>query len=508
MINLFRTPSVLLLATICFYSGLTTAQPKYGAVGELYKGTCAACHGEALQGTSLGSVLVNTELKKGDSLEDIKLSISEGNPEAGMPAWGSILKDEQLHSLAIFVLEQRAGFDYDSYNMREQASIPQGVQQAKQHDFILTTLVDDLDPLPYSIEPLSDGRMLLVEKKRGLSIISEKGEQSELITGTPKVYDDSKLPDGLRALDRGKGWMQDVVVHPDYASNGWIYIYYGDRCNDCNAISREKKLPVGMTKIVRGRILNGEWIDQQTIWSTGYENYTTNTDLAIGGRMALDDKGYVYFSIGAMNGFYDADIQDLSRPWGKIHRVHDDGRTPVDNPFVGVADAVQSVWTVGHRAPQGLEYDVQTATLWGSEHGPRGGDEVNLLLSGRNYGWPLTSRGVDYDGSSVEGKVDIKFNIEDIEQPVVDLTPSPAISSFVVYHGDQFPEWDGDIIAGSLKAGTLYHFVIKDNKFVEKEILIQGIGRIRDVEVDAQGRILLLSENAAGSKIVRMSPAK
>lgn len=503
-----KTSIPILVAATFLYSTGSLAQLKYGAVGDLYAEVCSSCHGDSLQGTGLGSPLVGVELIYGGSIDEIKRSIRQGNSSPAMPAMETVLEPEQIQSLAIFVLEQRAGFNYDSYNMREQITLPQSVQRSLDHDFVLTTVTDNLDPLPWSLEPMPDSRTLLVEKKRGLSLISATGEQSELIAGTPRVWDDSSLSEGLRALDRGKGWMQDVVLHPDYESNGWIYIYYGDRCDDCNVVSREHGKPVGMAKVVRGRIEDGAWIDQQTIWQTGYENYTTNTDLALGGRATFDDDGYLYFSIGAMNGFYDADIQSLARPWGKIHRVHDDGRIPIDNPFVDTAGAVQSIWTFGHRAPQGLEFDTENRILWGSEHGPRGGDEINKLLPGRNYGWPLTSRGVDYDGSAVEGKVGIQFDIEDIEQPVVDLTPSPAISSFVVYRGDQFPGWDGDLIAGSLKAHTLYRFVIEDGLLIRQETLIEGIGRIRDIEVGTDGNLLLLIENVSGAKVLRMSPAK
>ena len=370
----------LLVTGFCLLSEASIAQPKYEAVAEYYAEICASCHGDSLQGSPLGTPLVGVDLKHGSSLEEIKLAISQGNIAAGMPAWENVLQEGQLQSLTIYVLEQRAGFDYDSYNMREQVAIPEGVQNTRLHNFSFITVNDEIDPLPYSIVPLPDGRSLIVEKKFGLRIISEDGRLSGLIRGTPKTWDDSSLPEGLRALDRGKGWMQDVVLHPDYESNGWIYIYYGDRCSDCNEISRDENRPVGMAKVVRGRIKNGEWVDQQTIWETGHENYTTNTDLALGGRATFDDKGYFYFTVGAMNGFYDAEIQNLSRPWGKIHRVHNDGRVPIDNPFVEVDGAVQSIWTVGHRAPQGLEYDAVTGILWGSEHGPRGGDEVNLLL--------------------------------------------------------------------------------------------------------------------------------
>ena len=496
--------SAIFLAAI--FVAPANAQPQYGAIGEFFEEVCSACHGLTLEGTNLGTPLIGVDLIKGDSVEELIQSISEGNMEAGMPPYGAVYDEGQIHSLALYVLEQRAGFDYDSYQMREQITSPEGVQQTRLQDFVLTTVNDEIDPLPYSIVPLPDGRSLIVEKKYGLRILSADGELSDLIPGTPRTWDDSSLPEGLRALDRGKGWMQDVVLHPDYESNGWIYVYMGDRCDNCNEVSRETGRPVGMTKIVRGRIRDGEWTDEESIWVTDVENYTTNTDLAIGGRATFDDKGYFYFTIGAMNGFYDAEIQNLARPWGKIHRIHDDGRIPEDNPYADDPSAISSIWTVGHRAPQGLEYDAERGILWGSEHGPRGGDEVNNLIAGGNYGWPLTSKGVDYDGSPVEGKVDIPFNMEDIQQPVVDMTPSPALSAFVVYRGEQFPEWQGDLIVGSLKAHTLYRFQIENGQLVEKETLISGIGRIRDVEVDRDGYILLLSENAAGSKILRMSP--
>ena len=270
-----------------FYTGLTISQPRYDAPGDFFNEACSACHGTNLEGTGLGSALVGSDLKNGDSVEAIKQSISAGNLEAGMPPFAAVYDEGQIHNLTLYVLEQRSGFNYDSYQMWEQIEIPEDVQRTQVHDFSLSIVNDNIDPLPYSIEPLADGRALLVEKKRGLSIISADGEQSELITGTPKVWDDSTLPEALRALDRGQGWMQDVLLHPDYESNGWIYMYNGDRCYDCNEISRAEGVSVGMAKIVRGRISNGEWVDQQTIWSTGYEHYTTETDLKLGGRLAI-----------------------------------------------------------------------------------------------------------------------------------------------------------------------------------------------------------------------------
>jgi glucose/arabinose dehydrogenase len=192
-----------------------------------------------------------------------------------------------------------------------------------------------------------------------------------------------------------------------------------------------------------------------------------------------------------------------------VDLIHDDGRIPVDNPFIEDPNAGNTIWTYGHRSPQGLEFNNRTRQLWGTEHGPRGGDEVNLLLPGRNYGWPLYSKGQNYNGSKVEwGKeFGIEFELEDIEQPVVDMTPSPAISSFVFYDGAAFPAWRGNIIVGSLKAADVYRIEIEDNKFSHKELLIENLARIRDVEVGPQGEIYLLLEHASGAQIVRVVPA-
>ena len=224
------------------------------------------------------------------------------------------------------------------------------------------------------------------------------------------------------------------------------------------------------------------------------------------GRIALDGDGHVYFSVGAKNGFYDLGIQDLSTPWGKIHRVAEDGSIPPDNPFVGVEGALESIWTLGHRVPQGLTYDPATDRLWSTEHGARGGDEINLIAGGRNYGWPLVTSGVHYYGSSIVDLFDVEFDGSEMQPPVVDLIPSPALTSIVVYRGDAFPGWQGDLIAGSLKANSLFRFSIYEDGSVERETLVDGIGRIRDVTVDSEDELLLLIEHASGGMILRLGP--
>ena len=483
------------------YSGVTDSIA-------LFQENCAVCHGENLEGAPQGTPL-RGELRHGDSMAEITASIGNGYADSGMPTWQDTFSNAQIRNIALFILETRADVNYETSNFEMPLTIPLGTIETELHNFRLETVASNLNPLPFSIEPLPDGRLLLTEKTQGVSIISGGGEQSKLIAGTPRAYDDIYRLDTRLDIERGMGWLFDIVLHPNYAENGWIYLYFGDRCYDCNAISRERDSPVSMNKLVRGKIEAGEWVGQETIWEANIEHYSASSDVAAGGRVAFDNAGHVFFSVGLkVQQRNHRGVQDLSTPWGKIHRVNDDGGIPQDNPFAHRDDVYRSIYTYGHRSPQGLEFDLENGELWGTEHGPRGGDEVNRLLPGHNYGWPLYSLGMDYDGTPVEyGKdLGIAFELSDIEQPVVDLTPSPAVSSFIISNSTQFPEWEGDFLVGSLKARSLLRIDIENNRLVRREILIAGLGRIRDIEQGPDGDIYLLLEHSAGGQIVRLVP--
>ena len=506
-ISLLVFPAILIIPVTAFsqaeaYSGVTASM-------RMFQDNCAVCHGENLEGAAQGTPLRGV-LRHGESMGDLIASISRGYETSGMPTWRDIFSPTQIRSIAMYILETRANVDYVTSNFEMPLTVPEDEIESELHSFRLETLVSDLNPLPFSIEPLPDGRLLLTEKTQGVSIISLDGEQSELIRGTPKAYDDIYRLDTRLDIERGMGWMFDIVLHPNYAENSWVYLYFSDRCEDCNELSKERDRPVSMNKLVRGRIEGGQWQDEEIIWQAQAEHYSLAGDVGAGGRVAFDNFGRVYFSVGMKGGGNARGIQDLSTPWGKIHRVNDDGSIPQDNPFAGRDDVYRSIFTFGHRSPQGLEFDTQTGQLWGTEHGPRGGDEVNLLLAGRNYGWPLYSLGMDYDGTPVEyGKdLGIAFELSDIEQPVVDLTPSPAVSSFIISDSIKFPEWEGDFLVGSLKARSLFRFVIENNELVHRETLIEGFGRIRDIEAGFDGDIYLLLEHSSGGKIVRLVPVE
>lgn len=499
--------SSMLLCTTSIYSAeaVKQAEPVEGeggrgsvrAVANLFKENCAVCHGEQLEGAALGSPLVGHDLLHGDQIADVMHNISAGFIDKGMPAWSKVLNEQEIKGLALWIIELRENITMADFRLTKEIVIPTDTIKSELHHLRLDVVVEDLDPIPYSIAPLANGEILLTEKMRGLRVITAQGEVGEYITGTPKVYDDVPRPNGL---DWGQGRMLDVKPHPNFADNGWIYLHYTDRCDDCNELSRTTKKPVSMNALVRGRIKDGAWVDQETIYKAPIETYSGFTDLAAGGRTAFDPEGYVFISVGTRGR-----SQDLSAPDGKTHRLHDDGRIPVDNPYVEDSKALSTIWSFGHRSPQGLEFNTKTRELWGSEHGPRGGDEVNLLKPKRNYGWPAFSKGQNYDGTEVkEGREELELDLQDIEQPVVDFTPSPAISSFVFYDGEAFPQWRDHLIVASLKAADLYRVEIENNKTIKKEVLIDNLARIRDVELGPGGEIYLLLEHTSGGKIVKV----
>lgn len=485
---------------------LNMAEATPDLVARLYRKECAVCHGQDLQGAPQGTALKGADLLHGDSVAEIARSTAEGFSERGMPGFSPALNDEQIWALALYISEQRQGIDLEDFRYNAPLEIPTGIVESEHHGFAIETVIDGLDPLPFSIEPLPGGGLLLSEKRRGLSIVSAGGRQSELIRDTPRAYGDSF---NFVGQPMGLGWMMEVALHPDYENNGWIYLHYGDRCSDCNAISRESGQDVSMNKLVRGRVRDGAWVDEDVIWESDYRHYTTMPEIAAGGRIAFDDDGFVYFGVGIKGRMEHIGIQDLGTPVGKIMRLHDDGRVPADNPFAGTPGAEPATWSYGHRNPQGLEFNPVTGELWSTEMGPRGGDEINLVEPGVNYGWPLFSLGVNYTGKPVAwGRVlGIEFDLADIRQPVVDFTPAPALSSFVFYQGDMFPEWKGDIIVGTLRASDLLRLEVTDHRLVHQETLLEDVVRFRDIEVGADGEIYLLLEHDSGGQIIRLTSA-
>ena len=474
----------------------------------LYADNCASCHGAQLEGTEHGLPLVGRDISGGDSVPQLMSQIRTAHPQQGLAA----LSDVEIQGLAIFVGERRMGQHFIEFQFDREVEIPTDVQISEAHNFSIETVASDLDPLIFSIAPLPDGSVLLSEKERGLSIIDVNGHQSEVISGTPETGSSVDI----LGIQYGIGWLLDVAIHPQYEQNRWIYLHYTHLCGDaCDSV-----LPASMNRLDRGRIVDGKWVDVETIWQAPLEFYAPTPDTGAGGRIAFDDSGHVYISVGIKSAeegdSRDISAQDLNSPYGKIHRLRDDGNVPPDNPFFTGEHVSweegelsrQSIWTFGHRSPQGLEWHAGRKRMWNSEMGPRGGDEINELLPGQNYGWPYHSSGLEYAGNHVERyKLHaLEFDESSVQQTLVDITPSPGISSFAFYSGDQFPGWRDNVLIGSLKGTNLYRMAFDGKQLLHRETLIKGLARIRDVEIGFDGLVYLLLENKAGSTLVKLTP--
>ena len=488
-------------AAVGYWYFTTKADREPSLVG--WREHCAICHGHTLEGTPAGPSLVGVRLKHGDTTEQLMASIGNGIPGTTMAGWSDRLRPELVKGLALFVSEHRQGFPTTQASYQKEPTKSRTIQSA--HHTFRVERVATLESRPYSMAPLPDGRMLIAEKIRGLSIVDPNGKQGALIEGTPEVFDTLLSVQGIWL---NLGSILDVELHPDYASNGWVYLSHTDRCLlDCGW-----PVPATMVRVVRGRIVDGKWVDQELIWSVHKDHYTPVPDAVAAGRLAFDDKGHVFVSIGGKHS-YDK-LHKLDTPFGKVHRVRDDGTVPEDNPFWVPASerpessTIHTVWSYGHRTGQGLDGHPVTGEIWNTEMGPRGGDEVNLIAAGGNYGWPLYTNGLDYNGERVTIGEDLglDFPIEDTVLPVVDLTPAPAISNFTFHEGNRFTDWNSDLLIGTLKASSLYRMRIEGGKLVEQEKLITDFGRIRDVEMGADGLVYVLLEHNETGSLWRLTP--
>jgi len=467
--------SLSVLAGLAFTGTASAQAVRTGTVAERYKNLCSNCHGDKLQGAQAGSLLDDVWLVGGDDAT-IEKSIRTGFPDKGMPAWGNAIPDKEIRAMVIYIREQRDLFKRGQVQFVKPADSV--TAKSELHAYQLNTWVGGLKE-PYSLAFLSPTLAIMTEK-RGHAYLIDK----EKIAARPLI--------GLPLVDTGgQAGLFDVVPHPDYATNGWIYFVFSDPQK--NAAGEN----VSLTRVIRGKLKDGAIIDQQTIFQAKLEHYVKAGGVHFGGRLAFDGKGYVFLSIGERGGKMVA--QDLSLPVGKIHRLHDDGRIPADNPFVNNPKALPSIWSYGHRNPQGLAYEASTGRLYNSEHGPRGGDELNLVQPGKNYGWPVITYGMEYDGTAM---TDITHK-EGMEQPLTYWTPSLAVCGINFYSGDLFPQWKGNLLLASLAAQELRRITIKEGKVVGQEILFKELGRIRQVITGPDGAVYLLLPE----RIARLKPA-
>ncbi|HEU4603664.1 MAG TPA: PQQ-dependent sugar dehydrogenase [Steroidobacteraceae bacterium] len=441
---------------------------------ELANQYCMSCHGQGLTG-GRAPPLIRGDWIQSHNEADYAQVIAEGRPANGMPAFKNSLSKEQIDSLAHFIAtiqnfgkmmaeKSLAGFDHKVFD-------------SELEKFSVEVLASELET-PWSFAFLPDGGILFTERPGRLRVL-DHGKVSDPIVGLPQVW------------ARQDGGLMSLALHPDYAHNGWIYLAFAEPGTEPGT---------SMTKIVRGRIKNGHWVDQQDIWVAKPTEYF-ESNIHFGSRL-LFVKGKLFFSIGD-RGHRDQ-AQRVSAPFGKVFRVNDDGSIPADNPFAHQTDAVGAVWTYGHRNPQGLGVDPRTGVLWETEHGPKGGDELNALHKGANYGWPLVTHGVDDDGSIITNET----SRPGLQDPATFWVPSISPTAIEFYSGDKFQHWRNQMLIGSLTAQDLIRIQIDGERVVKQEVLVKGMGRIRDIHTGPDGYIYIAIERFGKfGQLVRLVPA-
>ncbi len=325
--------------------------------------------------------------------------------------------------------------------------------------------------IPWGMTWLPNGDMLVTSRSGDLYRVNSDGELVAEISGVPEVY------------ARGQGGLLDIETHPDYANNGWIYITYSspEGGNGAN------------TALMRAKLENNALVDSEVLYKA-----TPNTSRGqhYGSRIAFDGNGHVYFSIGD-RGNRDALPQDITTDGGKIYRLNDDGSVPSDNPFVG-EEGIDAMYSYGHRNPQGMATHPETGEIWAHEHGPRGGDELNHIRAGKNYGWPVISYGINYNGTSFTDETER----EGMEQPQTYWDPSIAPSGLAFVTSDMYPNWKGKALVGSLKFNYLVLIELDGTEVTSRTEVLEDIGRVRSVEQAPDGYIYVGVDGAGVYKIM------
>ena len=348
---------------------------------------------------------------------------------------------------------------------------------SEKHSFRIVPLLAGLEN-PWSIAFLPDGRMLVTERAGRLRLVSQDFKlDPKPIDGLPEV------------IANGQGGLFDVVLHPQHAQNGWIYWAY-------NAPGTGG----WGTALARGKLQGQRMTEVQVLFSMQPK---TRSAHHFGGRIVFDATGMVYLTLGDRG---DKDrAQKLNDHAGSVIRLHDDGRVPNDNPFVQRAGALPEKWTLGHRNMQGAAINPQTGELWTHEHGPQGGDEVNVIRPGLNYGWPVITYGVNYGLGTKIGEGQSKPGMV---QPLQVWVPSIAPSGMAFVSGSQFSQWRGSMLVGALRGQMLVRLTLEGDKVLSEERLFQGRpGRIRDVRMGPDGLVYLLTDDPQGA-LLRLEPAK
>ena len=334
---------------------------------------------------------------------------------------------------------------------------------------------------PWALAFLPDGSMLVTERSGSLRLVSAAGAVSEPISGVPEVD------------ARDQGGLLDVALHPEFAQNRLVYLSYSQAGAGGNS-----------TAVARG-VLSADGRSLANLERIFSQQPKLPSTKHFGSRLVFDGQGHLFVTLGERSSAqFREQAQDLDSHLGKIVRLREDGSVPQDNPFTGTPGALPEIWSYGHRNIQAAAMHPRTGQLWEIEHGPKGGDEINIAEPGKNYGWPVVSHGVNYDGSPVGTG---RSRAAGMEDPLYTWTPVIAPSGMAFYTGEAFPEWRGNLFVGGLAATALVRLELDGQTVRHEERLLEDLGaRIRDVAVGPEGALYLLTDEDNG-KVLRLTRA-
>jgi glucose/arabinose dehydrogenase len=464
----------------------------------LFDGQCSGCHGGSDGTMGRAPNLFDAKWLATASDGDIDKIVRNGIPNTEMSGFAAAqLNDQQLFELIAFLRTQSVNF---APKIEFVADPDAKVITSEKQKFKIEVLARDIET-PWGMAFLPDRRLLLTERGGHIRIY-DKGRLSDPVKGTPTPH-----------VQQDGGFL-DITVHPQYSRNGWIYLAYSEVLPGFTpplpsatpapapapapggGRGRGPQIPSN-TVIVRGKInAQNEWTDQQVIFRSPARLYATTAD-HFGCRFLWDKQGHLFFTLGERGAMQNA--QDLmDNPLGKIHRINDDGSVPKDNPFVNTEGADKTIWSYGHRNPEGLAWDPVTGKLWESEHGPTGGDEINIIQPGHNYGWGVISDGIQ-PGIT-------ERTHEGMEQPIVYFTPAIAPAGISFYTGDKYPRWKNtSLFVGTLKGQHLRRLEISGDKVTHQEIVFAEFGRVRDIVQSPDGYLYIELQNPTGANGISLS---
>ena len=488
----------------------------------LFTATCSGCHGTP-ELTGRAPWLFDQKWLDGTDDEKIATTVRRGIPEKGMVGFTpEQLSDQQIFQLINYIRTATANLKPKPAYVADPAG---KVITSEKQAFKIDVLTRDVNT-PFGLAFLPDGRLLITERNGTLRVLDKNNQLSGPITGTPKPH-----------VQQDGGFL-DVTVHPQYANNGWIYLSYSEvqpgyvapppppadpaaapaapatappaAAGNPGAPAPQgggfgggrgrggPPQPPSNTVIVRGKISkNNEWTDQQVVFRSPTELYVSS-GVHFGSRFAWDREGHLFFTLGERGTMQNA--QDLKNGLGKVHRVNDDGSVPKDNPFVNTPDADKTIWSYGHRNPEGLAWEPGTGRLWESEHGPSGGDEINIIEKGHNYGWGVASKGL-------QGGI-TKTSETGMDDPIVYYTPAIAPAGITFYTGSRYPGWKNtSLLVGGLVGQQLRRLEISDEKVVTQEVLFSEYGRVRDIVQGPDGYLYVALQTPTGGQGVPLSAA-